>query len=151
MPPDIGGDDDAEGEGLHVDDDLDDRAAGVAARRDVVDAVFEIKEDIHTAEVDAHAAFSTALDNDLDPKGKADRRAKKDASRAEYKKEQTKTKAADRAQPDAPKSEQARWDAARAECRLNLDYEKVSHWPDSGRRAIYDVEKTIQQFAKSAV
>ena len=74
MPPDIGGDDDAEGEGgEHVDDDLDDRAAGVAARRNVVDAVFEIKEDIHTAEVDADAASSTALDDDPDPEGKADR------------------------------------------------------------------------------
>ena len=50
-----------------------------------------------------------------------------------------------------PEGDKQSWDAARAECRLNLDYEKVSHWPDSGRRAISDVEKTIQQFAKSAV
>jgi hypothetical protein len=51
------------------------------------------------------AAFTTALLNDLDPEGKAERRAKKDAGRIEYRKSQkSKDAKANKDEPKQPKS-----------------------------------------------
>jgi hypothetical protein len=97
------------------------------------------------------AAMTAALLNALDPEGQAERRAKKDADRAEYKNEK-KAKNAKNAAPgmEAPSpasSEDERWAAAKANCqRLHISLDKLRYNDITGEDYDIDfVERYLRQ------
>jgi hypothetical protein len=94
------------------------------------------------------AAMTASLLNALDPEGQAERRAKKDADRAEYKKEKKAKNAAPGMEAPSPaSSEDLRWAAAEATCqRLHISLEKLRHNDLTGEDYGIDfVERYLRQ------